>query len=267
VISVMICSIDPIKFERVSRNYGALLRNEAFEIIGIHDAASLCEGYNRAIAQSRGDILVFSHDDVEILSPDFASKLGRHLQSHDMIGIAGTTRVVNGCWFAAGDPYVHGLVAYPEEAIYPDAKGNGCYVVHALGGSSGAVTGIQGLDGVFLAARRTVAEKQRFDDRTFDGFHVYDADFTFSAYLAGFRLAVCRDIVLIHDSLGDFGEKWNRFNSRFMAKFAGRLPAGPYGKRRVAAVRLCGKEKLLAFCEPENLGRVSDQIVGSQQLS
>jgi GT2 family glycosyltransferase len=267
MISVIICSIDPVKFERVSRNYARLLEGQGFEIIGIHDATSLSEGYNRGIEQSRGKILIFSHDDVELLSPDFAGKLKSHLASHDLIGIAGTSHVVNGCWFAAGDPYVHGLVAYPEEAIYPDAKGSGCYVVHALGGSSNAlVTGIQGLDGVFLATNRTVVNRQRFDDSTFDGFHVYDADFTFSAYLAGFRLGVCRDIVLIHDSLGDFGDDWNRFNARFMEKFADRLPGGPYRKRRVAASRLCGREKLMAFCEPENLRRMSDRIAAPPRV-
>jgi Glycosyltransferase like family len=261
MISVIICSIDPVKFERVSRNYGSLLEGQEFEIIGIHDAASLCEGYNRGIERSRGEVLVFSHDDVEILSSDLAAKLKRHLISHDLIGIAGSSRVVNGCWFAAGDPFVHGLVAYPETAIYPDAGGNNCYIVHVLGSSPDPVeTGIQGLDGVFLGVKRTVVERQRFDDRTFDGFHVYDADFTFSAYLAGFRLAVCRDIVLIHDSPGDFGGEWNRFNVRFMEKFAGRLPAGPYGKRRIAAVRLCSKERVLTFCEPENLARVGRQL-------
>jgi hypothetical protein len=36
------------------------------EIIGIHDARSLADGYNRGIAQSRGEHIILSHDDIEI---------------------------------------------------------------------------------------------------------------------------------------------------------------------------------------------------------
>jgi hypothetical protein len=37
---------------------------------------------------------------------------------------------------------------------------------------------IQGMDGLFFAARREVAEKVGFDEVTFDGWHGYDTDFT-----------------------------------------------------------------------------------------
>ena len=35
---------------------------------------------------------------------------------------------------------------------------------------------------------------------TFDGFHHYDLDFSYSAYRAGFRLAVVNDICIYHAS-------------------------------------------------------------------
>ena len=70
-ISIIICSADPQLFAKVCANYRpALLRSVSHEIIGIHDACSLCEGYNRGIARASGDVLVFSHDDIEIVTPD-----------------------------------------------------------------------------------------------------------------------------------------------------------------------------------------------------
>jgi 2-polyprenyl-3-methyl-5-hydroxy-6-metoxy-1,4-benzoquinol methylase len=68
---------------------------------------------------------------------------------------------------------------------------------------SNVVENIQVFDGLFFAATRAVAEAVRFDQENFDGFHLYDLDFSFSAWLAGFRLAVCNDIDIIHDSRGN----------------------------------------------------------------
>jgi len=54
-ISVLICSIDADKYARVTANYQRLLSGHPHEIIGIHDARSLAEGYNRAVQKSRGE--------------------------------------------------------------------------------------------------------------------------------------------------------------------------------------------------------------------
>ena len=51
-ISVVICSIDPRKFERVTASYRQRFAGHALEIIGVHDARSLAEGYNRAATRA-----------------------------------------------------------------------------------------------------------------------------------------------------------------------------------------------------------------------
>jgi len=79
---------------------------------------------------------------------------------------------------------------------------------------------------VFLAARREVLERIRFDEDTFDGWHLYDLDFTFSAHLAGFRTAVCHDLCLIHNSFGDYADAWRIYVQRFEDKYRSRLPQG-----------------------------------------
>jgi GT2 family glycosyltransferase len=209
--SIVVCSIDAPKFERVCANYRALFAGRAIEIIGVHDARSLAEGYNRGIARSRGRQLILSHDDIEILSADFAARLDRHLRDFDLVGIAGTTRLVAGKWADAGDPYVYMLVTSPD----PEKGG---YATMMLGGGSLVIPGIQALDGVFMAMRRDVATAVPFDADTFDAFHLYDLDFSFRAHQAGFRLAVCRDLVLIHDSTGNYDAVWHEHKRRFEAK-------------------------------------------------
>lgn len=227
-VSVVICSITPARFEKVCANYRSLLKDVPHEILGIHDARSLCEGYNRGIRRATGDVLVFSHDDIEIASPDFAARLLRRLENHDLIGIAGTSRLVSGNWINGGWPHLHGQVG--SEVSKP---GSLIVTVYQVAGPTAA--GVEALDGVFLAARREVVERVGFDEATFDGWHLYDLDFSLSAHAAGFRTAVCNDICLIHDSIGTYSEDWQRYARRFEEKHRERLR----GRGELQATELC----------------------------
>jgi len=253
-ISVIICSIDAGKFTSVSANYSRLLAHERFEIIGIHDARSLAEGYTRGIAKSGGEILILSHDDIRILSSDFAARLATHLATYDVIGIAGTTRIVGGSWLDAGDPYLFTLISSPD----PES---GQLQTVLLGGEPLVVPGIQGLDGVFMAMRRSVAESVGFDAATFDGFHLYDLDFSYRAYLAGHRLAVCRDIVLVHESMGRYDAVWSGYVRRFKEKFRSRLPASwiPQDGAR-GSFFATSDDEVLARCQTDKLRPILRQI-------
>ncbi len=248
-ISSIICSVMPEKFAAVCASYQARLAGLDFEIIGIHDAKSLCEGYNRGVKKARGDILVFSHDDIEIVSPDFAARLLRHLQTFDLLGVAGTTRLVDAGWPAAGWPHVHGHIARRD-----NPENYSCYVVGIHGET---VAQARAVDGVFFAIRRRVLDKVSFDEASFDGWHMYDVDFSFAAYLAGFSLAVCNDIVLLHASGGDFGAAWQLAAERFRRKYAGRLDAQAAGtpiERLGAGFR--SERELLLFSEHMRAGDV-----------
>ena len=253
-VSVVICSIDAAKFARVTTNYQSLYGERDLEIVGIHDARSLAEGYNRGIARSRGELVILSHDDIEILTPDFAARLDRHLEEFDLIGIAGTTRLVTGKWESAGDPYAFVLISAPMA----DSTG---YVTVLRGGGPLVVSGIQALDGVLMAMRRRVAASVPFDEALFDHFHLYDLDFSFRAYLAGFALAVCRDIVLIHQSIGKFDAVWAEYRRRFEDKHRAHLPDRWEEKEgAIARFHATTPDEIRKRCDPARLAEVAGQI-------
>lgn len=215
-ISVVICSIDAAKFATVTASYRAALSGTPHEIVGIHDARSLCEGYNRGARQAQGDLLIFSHDDVEILSGDLAGALQRATGSLDVIGVVGTTKVLWAFWPAAGQPFLRGWITHP-------AVDGRRYEVAVFGVDGPVATGLQGLDGMFLATTRAVWSRSPFDEATFDGFHGYDIDFTYAAYRAGFRIGTSAEIAVLHASGGSFGPEWLHYAERFDAKYAGEL--------------------------------------------
>lgn len=264
--SIIICSINPEKFGKISQNYTALMGDDSFEIIGIHDAKSLCEGYNRGIKQSLGDILIFSHDDIEILSLDFVAKLKSHLKNFDIVGLAGTDRVLDGYWLSAGVPHLYGQVSHPCGTGY----GVECYDLSEAAHQGKVATGqVRMLDGLFFAAHRAVVQKVTFDEQSFDGFHCYDADFTYSAFLAGFSLAVCNNLAVIHYSSGNFDAVFQKYNQIFVAKHANSIDTvTPRAlKPSWQAVNCPDKESVVSTFTPEVQNRLYEYFLSTSSAS
>ncbi len=212
MLSIVIPSCSPQKLAAVTAHYHCVFRQHPHEIVAITDARSLCEAYNRGLDRSRGDPVIFSHDDVEALLPHtFAARLLRHLETFDVVGVAGTSRLVGAGWAQAGPPHIFGQVLHPAD----DQR----FFLAIFGNSAPINPAIQAMDGLFLAFRRPVIARLRWDEHRFDGFHLYDIDVTFRAYLAGYRLAVAADLPLFHASGGKFNEAWRSDAQRFIDTF------------------------------------------------
>ncbi|HEY5292882.1 MAG TPA: glycosyltransferase [Burkholderiales bacterium] len=218
-VSVLICSADPERFARAEAMYRRLLREVPHEIVLISDARSLAEGYNRALRRARHDIVVFTHDDVEIVSPDFAARLLRALGRHELIGLAGTRKMVGAAWHFAGHPHLAGQVGM--------SNADAGYLVTLYGIGERESKGLQALDGLFLATRRDAALRLGFDEATFDGWHLYDLDFSLRASSAGMDCAACNDILAVHASQGSYDADWLKYAQRFLDKHKGRVEPLP----------------------------------------
>jgi len=253
-MSIVVCSIDPAKYERVTATYRALLAGTAHELIGIHDARSLAEAYNRAACSAHGDVIVFSHDDVDIVSDDLAGSVTRALARLDVAGIAGTSRLLNAHWPAAGHPFVHGWMSMPNR------EGPG-YYVNVYGVDGALSEGLQAIDGVFFAVRREVLAAVAFDEQTFDAFHGYDVDFSYAAQRAGFRVGTTAEIALIHASSGRFDARWRTYAERFAAKHRGELPdAQPATRWSLARVFVPAKQDIVREFPLERLVAITRRL-------
>jgi len=247
MISIIICSVDDYKFALVTANFKSILGDAPHEIIGIHDAGSLSDGYNRGVARSRGDIVIFCHDDIEILDPKFYSLLCGHLEDYDVVGCAGTTCLIESAWAAAGDPFTHGAVAYPANDTWPCDR----YNLLVWGEPKAVrVPHVQALDGFFIAVKREVLDHVQFDEVNFDGFHVYDTDFTFAAYLSGYKLAVCKDILIAHRSGGNYGAEYQIYGARFADKYRERLTPRTRSVSRAAIAKNLERSQILRLLKP-----------------
>ena len=237
-VSIVVCSIDPEKLARARANFEARLGERSREFIVINDARSLAEGYNRGLAASRNPVVVFSHDDVELVSPQPFECVVDALSRSDVVGLVGSRQVTGPTVTWAGHPHLHGWIAHPakdREGLRPS--------IFSL--ATGLIHGMQALDGAFFAARREAALRVGFDEATFDGFHFYDLDFTYRAHSSGLRVAVTTDVLAIHQSRGDFGISWQRAAEKFAAKYP-QLRAGR-GANHAYAATVPDRNTLLRF--------------------
>ena len=244
MFSVIVCSHKPARAAHISAQYARLFGGEPHELIVVDDAKSLCEGYNRGIARSTGDLLILSHDDIEFIASDTISRVREHLRHFDLIGIAGTTNLVSSRWDAAGDPFSYMLVVYPE---------GDRYAITAAGAPPLIIEHVEALDGVFIACQREVVDAIPFDEMTFDGWHLYDLDFSYRAFRAGYELAVCRDLPLVHYSIFGPNQGWDEYRERFEAKHCLPRIDRPFAVARIEASRV----ELARKCQPD---RVADLL-------
>jgi GT2 family glycosyltransferase len=173
--------------------------------------------YNEGISAADPDsIVVMMHDDVWIEDYFFTQRLHEGLDRYDLIGVAGNRRRVRGqpAW-----AFVNANFTWDDKTNLSGAVAHGPYGFGAVSYFGEAPADCELLDGVLLAARKSVLTHRAiaFDPR-FD-FHCYDMDFCRSAKLRGLRLGTW-PICVTHQSGGSFGtDQWKKAYRAYLEKW------------------------------------------------
>lgn len=207
--SIIVCSNDDARFARFSDECARAFAGDAYEIVRVHDAASMCEGYNRGMATARGDMAIFCHDDVEFLFTHGGTRLKLALSNADVLCCVGASKLTGPIWLDAGPPHLQGWMAMPEH--------DGRYVV-SIAGVPDPERALVTADGCFIACHTTVAIDLGWDAINFTRFHMYDADFCARAKEAGYRVRFATRMPISHLSGGSYGAEWRTEADKFVSK-------------------------------------------------
>jgi len=172
--------------------------------ISYANTAGLSEIYNRVLFSSlSSDILIFIHDDVWINDPYWKEKVFESLQSFDVVGVVGNTRISARQPSWAFSSISHGDFVW-DTGFLSGSLGHGDHTngVNNIYGDSKVACEL--LDGVFFAVKSKTLCKHgvQFDERFY--FHFYDLDFCRTARKAGLRMGTW-PIALIHQSQAPVG--------------------------------------------------------------
>lgn len=221
MISVVVCSrinpADETHKKNVLSTIGAPC--EYIRIDNRDNIYNLCGAYNTGVSLATGDIIVFVHEDVFFVSKNWGLRLIDKFvnTSVGLVGVAGTQYLFKDTpgWVAAGRPWIQGQVIHKTHG-----KDFQVLTVFSWDSQDADVVAV---DGLFFAIRGSLFSQIRFDDSTFNGFHLYDLDICMQVHQTH-RLIVTKDILVRHLSGGSFDTTWQTYAAAFLNKYCNRLP-------------------------------------------
>lgn len=209
-----------------TREHNPEFQKQISETIGVKDfeilefinngEKSLTQVYNEGLEKSKYDVLVFTHDDILWDTDNWGRKLLKHYSrnsEYGIIGIAGTTDMVNGRWWTIKESMT-GIVSHKQN----DKKWTNKYSEDQGNQIKEVVT----IDGLFFSIQKSKI-KNKFDE-DFKGFHFYDVSFSFSNHLSGVKVGVITDIRVTHLSIGMTNQQWEDNKILFEEKYKNNLP-------------------------------------------
>ena len=161
---------------------------------------SLTKIYQEALDECNCDIVVYMHDDIEVLSKDWATELVRLFnenKEYGIIGVAGSAQFdANAAWWQYKK--IFGQVLHRSQGrawltTFSDVLGDKLAEVCVV-------------DGLFFAVKKDRV-KVGFDT-SIEGFNFYEIDFCLANYLEGVKIGVTTNIRLAHNSVGETKKNW-----------------------------------------------------------
>jgi GT2 family glycosyltransferase len=185
--------------------------------IALGNTRGLPDVYNEHLSAAGSDsIVVFMHDDVWIDDYFFSQRIVEGLNTYDVIGVAGNRRRISGqpAW-----AFVDGKFTWDQRVNLTGAVAHGRHPFGPISHFGDAPAACELIDGVFLAAKKSVLTERKvsFDPRF--NFHFYDMDFCRTARQNGLKLGTW-PICLTHQSGGAFGtEQWQKSYRTYLDKW------------------------------------------------
>lgn len=224
MISVIVCSRD-IEKNKLHREHTINSAGKPIEYILIdnhNNDHSLCSAYNEGVSKANGNLLLFMHDDVFLVTKNWVDIIEKKFNDNKemgALGVAGTSYLYknDAFWCRPGRPFIKGKVIHEIEkksdiiiTIFSDNNRDEEVVV---------------LDGLFMVIKADLFKNDiTFDEKNFNGFHLYDLDISMQIRKKN-RLFVTEDILVKHMSSGVFNDDWKNYAAVFLEKYRNELPA------------------------------------------
>jgi hypothetical protein len=228
MISVIICSVNPVSLANIKKNIQETI-GIPYEIIDIDNSKNqygICKAYNEGGAKARFPILCFMHEDISFETQHWGDLVCRHLadDSTGLLGIAGgdAKSLVPSSWSVPIISNEINLVQHYKSNKAPVER-----IVTTNPNVPGPKKKVVALDGVWLCTKKEVFDQFKFDEINFAGFHGYDIDYSLQVNTR-YDLYVVFDIVIHHFSEGTPDKKWIDSAIRVSSKWKHRLPVSVY---------------------------------------
>lgn len=226
MISCIICSRNSDISLDLKKNINCSIGCD-YELIVIDNSRgnhSIFSAYNKGLLLAKGNVLCFFHEDIIFRCDNWGNIILDSFNQNINVGCVGVwgyqflSEVEAPPWMSS--PMVMG------DFIQGGINNLGNYETIIEKASIEKLTEVVALDGLFLAIKKETFTFNRikWDDITYNGFHMYDLDICVQLLLLGYRNYVSPDILIEHKSYGNISGSYYKALSQFYAKWKHELP-------------------------------------------
>lgn len=200
MLSIIVSSFQEEYFIQFSKNVKKTIGDDfEYEIIQQWNPGliGICEAYNKGVEKAKYENILFVHEDVLFKTKNWGESLIDYLKIDNVgcVGVAGATYTPNVpfAWWDLHETNFRHVEQYNKDKFihnYFLKEDKEC----------------KSLDGVFLACRKEIYEKYRFNEQI-KKFHCYDIDFS-NRISKNYINIVTSKILLAHFSEGSLNKEW-----------------------------------------------------------
>lgn len=224
MLSLIICSKHPTTSKVLLQNISQTIGCE-YEIIHMDNSQgkySIFQAYNEGVRLSKGENLCFMHEDLTFNSDNWGYKAEQYLKDDNLglLGVAGVKVVpthgdarMGGYFYGCNWDRYYTIEKNPRSAI--DMK-----KIQPLG----ILKECAAVDGLWFCIPKRMFRQIKFDENTYQGFHLYDLDISMQVQMTGKIVMICDDIIIEHDSVGLFNQSFSDNLGIFSNKWKDVLP-------------------------------------------
>ena len=177
---------------------------------------SLSQVYNEILNESKNNIVVFCHDDLEFDTKDWGKRIIKHFDNSNfgILGLAGTTEIPKSAMWWEDKRKMIGIVNHKHEGKKWESKYSKSW--------GDEISECSFVDGLFIAVNKKRI-KENFDESV-KGFHFYDVYFSVKNFLQDVKIGVIYNVRVTHLSIGQTNEIWEENRKVFEEQFKESLP-------------------------------------------
>jgi GT2 family glycosyltransferase len=180
---------------------------------------SLTEIYNKGLNESRYNIVVFCHDDIEVNSESWGITLLDNFNKnpdYGILGVLGVTQLDQSGNWLSNSKKLYGRLTRRDPIT------NKMMDLNCPGVIGNSIKEVIALYGVFFTFDKSKIKS--IFDKSFKEYDYHDISFTFQNHLDGVKIGVFTNIHIIHISAGNFEDQTPTGRMEFVRKYSSFLP-------------------------------------------
>lgn len=247
MITIITCSINPDLYNTFKKNI--------LETVGVpiefiyHDNRivnwSLCKVYNHYSALATYNTICYIHEDILFTTKNWGKIIMNFYENNSNTGVIGFAGSI------VKTKSLSGWSCYKEADRYNFTQGytNKHDKLYYKNPNNEDFSQVICLDGFCMFAPKKVWEQNKFNEKIYNHFHLYDISFSTKIALT-YKNYVCNTIKIKHLSPGSFSKTWYKYSRLFHNEMRDILPlAIPETPKKY--IRLCEKRASYNFAKED----------------